>query len=288
MTESIQKRIANLNIELTKLREERDKLDSNATKWAETRDALHEEIRELRKEVGNLRQRRDQLNEKVQALKRLREKAKLERNEKHAQIAMAQEKIAVLKKNRSSPKNLHDIRKEIEDLEWKIQTTAYTLKEEKQLTDQVGALEVQLRTQERLQESEKTLLELRVEEKALQTRAKTHHENLSRLADQSQGSHQQMLETSKRAQALQKEADEAHQKYIERRQQARTLNQKCQQLLEEIKTLREKIREVEDEKRANREMALRKELEEKALEKLKRGEKLTWEEFQALSEKGLV
>jgi len=39
---------------------------------------------------------------------------------------------------------------------------------------------------------------------------------------------------------------------------------------------------------AKRQLELRKELEERALEKLKRGEKLTWQEFKVLADKGIV
>jgi len=45
-------------------------------------------------------------------------------------------------------------------------------------------------------------------------------------------------------------------------------------------------REEEREKKKNEEV-LRKKLEKRAREKLKRGEKLTWEEFQILAEKGI-
>lgn len=287
MSETIRKRIEELNSELSQLREERDKQNLEARKWAEKRDALHEEIKKLRKEIGGLKEKRDGLNEKVQELKSLREKAKLKRKEKYAQIMKIKEKIEVLKKKKPS-RSTQDIKKEIENLEWKIQTTAYTLKEEKLLTDQVSVLEAQLLIHEQMQELEKTLLELQAEDKALQTKAKTHHERLSQFAEQSQNFHQQMLETSKRAQSLQVEADGAHQKYLENKQQARDLNQKCKQLLDNIKTMRKEIHEVEEKKRVKRETELRKELEEKALEKLKRGQKLTWEEFKVLSEKGMI
>lgn len=183
---------------------------------------------------------------------------------------------------------MRQIEEEIENLEWKIQTTAYTLKEEKQLTEQVSVLEAQLLIHKRMQELEKNLMELRAEEKAHQTKAQDHHERLSQLAEQSQKFHQQMTETSERVRLLQKEADEAHQIYVENKQKARELNQKCRQLLEHVRTLRGKLREFEEEKRKKRETELRKQLEETALEKLKRGEKLTWEEFKALSEKGVI
>lgn len=276
-----------LDQELSQLRQERDKFDLEARTWADKRDALHEEIRNLRKEIGSLREKRDKLNEEVQQLKTLRENTRQQRNEKHAQIANVKEKIRSLEQKKP-PRRMHQLEKEIENLEWKIQTTAYTLKEEKQLTDQVSVLEAQLLMHKQMQELENSLIELRAEEKAHQTKAQNHHERLSQLAEQSQKFHQQMTETSEKVRLLQKEADEAHQIYVENRQKARELNQKGKNLLEHVKTLRKKRHDFEEEKRRKRETELRKRLEETALEKLKRGEKLTWEEFKALSEKGVI
>lgn len=276
-----------VNQELSRLRQERDKFDLEARKWADKRDTLHEELKKLRKEISSLREKRDKLNDEVQLLKNLREKAKQQRNEKHAQIAEVKEKTSSLKK-KEPPRRMHQIEKDIENLEWKIQTTAYTLKEEKRLTEQVSILEAQLLIHKQMKELEKDLMELRAEEKALQTKAQDHHERLSQLAEQSQKFHQQMAETSDRAWLLQKEADVAHQIFVENKQKSRELDQKCKQLSEQVRTLREKLREFEEEKRKKRETELHKQLEETALDKLKRGEKLTWEEFKALSEKGII
>ncbi len=287
MSERIQERIEVLNKELAQFKEKRDKLNVKARQWAEKRDILHGEIRNLRTEIGGLREKRDKLNEKVQELKGLREKAKLEREEKYKRILKIQAKIEVSQKKKAS-RSMKDVKKEIENLEWKIQTTAYTLEQEKQLINEVSALEAQLAIHEHIQDLEKTLIELQAQQRALQTKTKTYHEKLSELAEQSQKFHQQMLETSERAHSLQVEADESHRKYIEVKQQARDLNQKCRELVDNIRTLRKGIHEVEEKKRVKREKELLKQLEAKAMEKLKRGEKLTWEEFKALSEKGMI
>jgi len=285
--EALGKAIEEQTHELSQLEEERSKRNSDAKRWAEERDALHQRIRELQSEAGVLREKRDKLNEEVQELKRLREEAHQDRREKNPEIERTKEKIVALEKKKDK-RNMHNIAKEIESLEWKIQTTAYTLEEERQLAARVGILEGQLRIHERIQELQKTLVQLLAEEKALQTKAQTYHERLSQLAEESQSFHEQVLQTLKKAQSLQARADEAHQRYVQSRQKARDLSEKCKRIRDQIKISRERIREAEEKRRTKRETELRKELEEKALEKLKRGEKLTWEEFQVLSEKGLI
>jgi uncharacterized coiled-coil DUF342 family protein len=59
------------------------------------------------------------------------------------------------------------------------------------------------------------------------------------------------------------------------------------ELTTQIKQLRGEIRVEEEKERKQDQDALRETLERQAREKLKRGEKLTWEEFQLLAEKGI-
>lgn len=287
MSESLKQRIKDLDSKLAPLKEERDKLNSESQKWAEKRNSIHGEIKRLRAEVAGLKEKRDAMNEKVRELKSLREKAKEKRKETHAQILKLKEKIRSLTE-REPPQSMRNIQREIENLEWKIQTTPLTVKEEKLLIDQVRHLEAQLSVKKQIKESKEKLMELRTEGKALETKAQTHHEKLSELAEKSQKFHEEMLGTLNRARSLKAEADSAHQKYVEIRQQAQNLHEKCVELLDQIKTFKKELRRAEEKKQAERQRELLKELEERALKKLKRGEKLTWEEFKALAEKGTI
>jgi len=73
---------------------------------------------------------------------------------------------------------------------------------------------------------------------------------------------------------------------VDIKQQAQNLHQKCVELSDQIKTFKQNLRQAEEKEQTKRQRELRKELEEKAVEKLKRGEKLTWEEFKILAKKG--
>jgi phosphoserine phosphatase len=183
---------------------------------------------------------------------------------------------------------MHNIESEIEKLEWKIQTTSLSVNEEKLLIDQVRVLETQLSFHKQMQELGNALFELQTEEKALETRANLHHEKLSELAEQSQSFHEKITEILSKVDVLRVEADAKHQKYVEFKQQAQTVHQEQTGLLRQIKSLREELRQMEEKKQAKRQRELRKDLMEKASEKLKQGEKLTWEEFKILAEKKKV
>ena len=217
----------------------------------------------------------------------MREQAVTERRKKHTQILKLKEKLKRLAEKKPF-RNMRDVENEIERLEWNIQTTSLPVHEEKMLIDQVRALETQLSTHKKIRELEEGLLELRAKEKALETNAKLHHERLSELAEQSQGFHEKMTETLGEVHVLQAKADEAHQKYVEIKQQARDLHQERVKFLRQAKSLKQELRQAEEEKQLKRQRELHKELVEKALEKLKRGEKLSWEEFKVLTEQKKV
>ena len=85
-------------------------------------------------------------------------------------------------------------------------------------------------------------------------------------------------------QNLKAEADNAHQKYVEPSKKADVLHQRYRELLQKIKDLKQKQRRIEEAKQAKRQKQLLEEARKKALEKMKRGEKLTWEEFKLLAE----
>jgi len=184
--------------------------------------------------------------------------------------------------------NLRQVEREIEEIDWKIQTTSLPLKEEQSLVNRVRQLEAQLVVQKQTKKLNQKLFELRTDEKKFGAEAETLHGKLSELAEQSQKFHEQMLEALDKARKLQVEADDTHQKHVETKQQAQKLHQKCVELEEKIRTIERDLKEKAEKKQAERQSELKEELEKRALAKLKRGEKLLWEEFQILAEKGTL
>ncbi|TFH22906.1 hypothetical protein E4G67_03790 [Candidatus Bathyarchaeota archaeon] len=207
--------------------------------------------------------------------------------EKHEKVSELQEKIWALNEKRPDG-NLRQVTREIEKLDWEIQTNSLPVKEEQELINQIRELETQLVVQKRIKKVKDKLFELRTEQNGFGTEAKTIHEKLSELAEQSQKYHLQMIGVVEKARDLQAEANEAHQKYVETRQQAQQKHEKCVELMETIKAIEQELKETADKKQGERKGELQKDLEERALSKLKSGKKLLWEEFQFLAEKGLL
>lgn len=284
---SLEERIAELDRELAALKEERDRLNSEARKWAEKRDSIHEQIKGLRAEVADLKGKRDALNREVQSLKDLRGKAQAERREKRDKMLGLREQLRGLREERP-PRDMREIEREIEGLDWKIQTSSLSLEEEKELVGRVRNLEAQLTIHRQIQGLKDRLDELQKEMEALNAEGELHHKKLSELAGQSQNFHEEMLKTLERIRVLREEADSAHQKYVTIKQQARALRPKHAELSQQIALLRQELRQAEEEREKERLKGLRRELEKRALEKWKRGEKLTLDEFKVLTEKGIL
>lgn len=287
MPETPKTKIERLNQELAPLKEEQNRLNAEAKKWADKRDFLNEKIRDLRKKANAIKEKRNTFNKKVRKLKSLRNQLKGEYKEKRDRISELQEKIRVLEETKPK-RNLRQVQRRIEEIDWKIQTSLLSMKEEQNLVSQVRQLENELVVQKQIEKMKSKLYELNEEEKKLGLEAKEIHAKLSDLAEQSQNFHLKMIEFLENAKTLQSEADEAHQKHEKARQHAQKIREKCTELLKKIKAIRKELKESLDKKKAERQNELQKQLEEKALAKLKSGEKLIWEEFQILAKKGLV
>jgi uncharacterized coiled-coil DUF342 family protein len=82
-------------------------------------------------------------------------------------------------------------------------------------------------------------------------------------------------------------ADAVHQSLMQAREKAKRIREDIVGIVKQIRCLKDKISQEENIEKTRNEETMRKEIEKQAREKLKRGEKLSWEEFQILAEKGI-
>ena len=279
-------KIQELTQKLSELKEQWDRFDAEAREWAEKRNRINEQFKDVRTEATELKNERNKLNERVRELKQLREKTRAEIRDKLGGTRESKRKIKALT-DRKPSKSLETLQKELETIEWKIQTTSLSLPEEKELVEKVKRLEIQLRVHKRLRQLKQGMLELQAEVKTLETKNKCCHEKLTEIAQKSQEIHEKMLNKIDEARELKVEADSLHQSFLQARERAKAADGDIIAILDEMKPLREAVRMEEEKEKRKNEEALRKKLEEQAREKLKRGGKLTWEEFQILAEKGI-
>lgn len=280
-------RIRELTQKLSELKEQKNKINAEAREWAEKRNKLHEQFKSLRTEILELKNERDKLNERVKELKQRRDGTKVEIRGKIEEIRRLSQEIKALINKRPS-RNFQTLQREFESVEWKIQTTTLGLKEEKELVERVKQLETQLNIHRKIGQLNQKIVELKAELKARETEHKLFHEELTETAQKSQKIHEKMLEKIGQSKKIKTEADSLHELFLQTREKTIPIQREIFEISNQIKQLKEEIQREEEKEKKKIEEALLEKLEKQAKEKLRRGEKLTWEEFQVLAEKGMA
>lgn len=279
-------KIEELNQKLSGLKDEKDRLLAEADNCAEKRDKLNEHFKELRTEISTLRNERDEANEKVKWLKQRRSELKTKIHEKIEALKKLNQEVKMLAKKEPT-EGYKALQGEFEDLEWKIQTTTMSLDEEKELVERVKQIELKLSVFRKFEQIDKKVNQLRAEVKALDTEGKQCHEKLTTIAQKSQETHQKMMTKIDDSKKIKAEADNLHRAFVQTKEKLKSLQDDMTLTLIQIKQLKGEVHEEEEKEKKHGEEAIRNRLEQQAREKLKRGEKLTWDEFQILAEKGM-
>jgi phosphoserine phosphatase len=279
--------IAELNETLSILKDQENRLEAEARERAGKRNELHARMKTLRDETLELRSQRDELNLKVKELKQHRNDITAGIHERLEEIEKLREEHRALAK-RKPPRSHETLQKEVESIDWTIQTTSLTLQEDKELVEKVKQLETQLAIHRKLEQLTIKIAQLRKEAKAMKSESELLHNQLTENAQKSQETHGKMLEKIEKSKALRTEADDAHKQFLQSKERIEPLQKEIKILLSQIRQLKGDMREEAQKEKKESQDALRQTLERQAKEKLKRGEKLSWEEFQLLAEKGIT
>ena len=275
--------IARLTQQLALLREQINKANAETKPHIEKRDKLNEKFKKLRQEINELKIQRDHLNENVKTLKQQRDEARAKMRVIIEELKTHKQKIAELKK-KTPQKNHQQLQKELEDIEWKIQTTTLDMQEEKRLIENVKRLETQLNVYKKFDQHINEIAELQKELETLETTADKAHQELTETAKKSQATHTKMIAQISESKIIKREADSLHGAYVQTKERVKPLHEELKKLTEKKKKLQDALREEDEERKKNAEKALKEKLESQARNKLKRGEKVSWDEFKLLAD----
>ncbi|MCL2643516.1 MAG: hypothetical protein FWD52_08445 [Candidatus Bathyarchaeota archaeon] len=302
--------IDELRSQIAVLKDQVNKADMESKKLVEKRDQLNVQATKVNLEIRDIKKERDEVNKKVYALKQQRDKVRVQIKPIMDEIQAINDKKAELKKKMPHVRQ-KDIQKEIDKIDWKIQTETLDLQEEKRLIGEIKLLETQLSGYKKLEKENKKIAEHIHERKSLDAQAESFHKDLSTLAEKSQQLHESMIAKIAEVKKVKEEADASHKGFIDNREQTRNLRVEIAVLTGQMLGLRNTIREQNKELRekANAErvkvMAIRQKEQEdadsirnqklldeqvlksklgaQAKEKLAKGEKLSWNEFQLIA-----
>jgi uncharacterized coiled-coil DUF342 family protein len=283
--EQVTSEIEEIDQKLVVLREQIDRVNAGARICIEKRDELNGKFKKYRSHVQELEDERNGLNEKVRMLKLQRDATRAKTGSIVEEINVRRRKIEELKKKKPR-RSRQQLEKELQKIEWTIQTTSLDQEEEKRLVEEVKKLEPQLQVYRKIEQHTKNIADLRRELKTIGTNANACHEELMATAQKSQNLHLNLVAKIDESKRVKAEADTLHTTYLQTRREAQHLYQEMKYLVERKKTLEDTKQEEDQNRRKIAEKNLKEKLESQARQRLQQGEKISWQEFQLLEEDG--
>ena len=244
------------------------------------RDQLNDEVRTVADEIKGLRSKRDSLNAKVKELKVKRDELRIAATKKRTALSQLLEQAQHASEKVQG--NMSDLMKQITRLEWQIQTSSLSPKAERSIIGRIAELEVHLAKHKELKNVKDRLLKLRVEVGALRIQAQSTHEELTRLAEESETVHNEMQEKVRILSEKKKEADAKHTSFLEKSKQRMEKIGSLKGNIARIDEIRTQIGDIKTSTRSDKAEKVKSKYREAAEEKMRTGGKLSFEEFQAL------
>ncbi|UCE15035.1 MAG: hypothetical protein JSV04_07610 [Candidatus Heimdallarchaeota archaeon] len=227
------------------------KLERERNQSRSERDELNTVASENFAQVKELKDLRDKNNRAIQELKMVRRSVLEEMKGLIEKAQMLQAEIKSMDIDEKEIQQSYSIRKRINSLDWKIQTTpSMGITEERQITEQVNSLMEQLGEISVSEEKLKARKELNREINNLRGFLDHSWKDFSELVDKSQKSHQQLSELYEAGKRAKDEADRRHQEFLEKAEEIRVLRDEFRAL---NKTLREKSSIFKEQSRIQKE-----------------------------------
>ena len=245
----MRKEIKQIEDNILKLNELRETLEEEAKRWLNERNRLSEQSKKLKEEVGELKKERNTLNQEVQRLKQKREELRkkvLENRDKGHAILNS-----LTNSKLQIPHNVLDLKAERDRLEWIMQTNPLSREKEQQLMEQIKNMETKRVRYNRVNDLKNEIIKRRTEIDSLKLQMESSYEEQAELSRKSDTCHNEMLQLYSKAEEFRKGSDQAHKNYKECLARSR-----------------------------------KKESINYALEKFKKGKKVTLEEFKIIFENG--
>ncbi len=269
----------------------RDKHNKEAREWADKRDELNKQVKEILAEAKEHKAKRDELNEKV---KELKEKRK-EWNEKAKELATKFKEARSKYMPRKDLPNIGKLRKRLKELEFKQQTMVLTPEKERELVELIDSLYKKITEYEKIIEDEtkknKELNELRVKLQEARANAEKYHQEIEKLVAEAQEHHNKMVELFEKIDELRKQADEAHRLFLENKKIADEEHEEFIQAARDVRDFEKILAGLRQKRIASKKKQEKTEIKKKAeeiYERFKRGEPLTTEDILILQKAGLL
>ncbi len=261
--------------------------NEEARKFVDLRNTLNRKVTRLLKDSKAAKRKRNDLNQKVLELKKERDTV---RKQLDALFEELNGKNPEVKQNHG--KNSYgQIKRQIHQTEWILQTKNLSPSEEKTLMDRIDELESKL---SKLKDANKVFVDrknLKTDIELTKTQLKILSDKVYKLSQESQIHHNKMVELLNLVDnEVRKGADDAHQKFLDAKKKADEFYSKSEILLPRIKEITRELGEFQNMKNVKMDKVkiVVENRVDKAVEKFKSGKRLTLEEFTLLVNRGML
>lgn len=279
--------------ELEKLRnginiynKELNKINGEKESWFGKKEESYNTIRKKIKSMNEGRDKRDSLTKKVKELKEKRNKLNEETKKNISELVELRNEAKDVTKNLKikDPKILQG---HIDKIEVSLETEAMSFEKEKGMSKRLKLLKKSLGEASEIIDVRNRIKKLNLEIDKSRKNTLDAHDEMQKLAGQSQELHEDIIKNSKEVDELKSKEKECFKKFSDYKRIFNDINNKLKGKLAMMKGIREKINKFEleeDEKRRLEETTLIKGKEREMEEKIKEGKKLTTDDFLAFQE----
>ena len=272
-----------LKAEILSYRKNLNQADSEKESWYKKKEGISKDIREKIGSVKEKRRKRDELTSRVRELKEQRAKLDGGIYRKISEVMALRSEARDLAKS-SRVRDPFRIRHDMEKIELKLETEDMPFEKEKELSKKLKMLKKALEEASGLISASNKIRALDSEISALKKSRSHIHNEIKKIAEESQKLHESVIAGSKLIDQLKEEEESSFKKFAEFKKSFSEANHLLKERLKEMGQTREKINQFrleEDEKRKLEESLLIKSKEQELEEKIKSGKKLTTEDFLA-------
>ncbi|MHA2364489.1 MAG: DUF7121 family protein [Candidatus Hodarchaeales archaeon] len=293
----LKRQIYEIESEVRIWRSKREHLNAQVIDMAKIRNQKNLEVRELINKANEEKKLRNNANKEISDLKM--KKSTLTKEIETYQKELEKKDVELEKKNTSKEKipskqfiNIKRLQKDIKELEWKLQTISnLPLDQEREIVDRIATLDEQM---ESLIEFREIGKEKRQILNGLRNGRKDLRKTISQMnkrVRESRQHHKTMIECFNKANIIRKEADSQHNSIQKIKKEADTIHNEYVEKIKTKKKLSSKIsRHMKKQKAVQKakEREVIKERTDVALQRTKDGKKISFDEFKALIDRGLI
>lgn len=268
--------------DISEIRTQLNLLNDQKEAEFEKREAVSKQISELIRKVKTIRTQRNKFTSQVRQNKTAREKLRnsIKDNIANFKTVNKERKALMIKHNiKVAPDH---VKKDIEKLEFKIETEALPFKDEKKIMKKINELKKQLKSTTSVNQVFLKSREISNEIDKLKKEHTNHHVKIQNFAKQGQKKHEEMLEVSKQIDVLREKESEYKEKFLKFKAEFTKVNQNLKETLHKLNELKKELDLRSKEKKKKSKKQIEENLKEKKIkveEKIKKGEKLTTEDF---------